>query len=371
MSMKKLKNVIYNTQGYGSITGQLMRHDFDPGALRPFLRNAEDPRSFLSLSTGQLNRKTGRVGRETVPLHNAEASLTRDEWKLIDRAVVRAAMPRMKAWDDLRAANSLTIPNGMGKTVLESTMMGDITGAQINMDGLARVDGDRLHFDTTGVPLPIISKDFSLSLRQVMISRNGSVPLDTTLATLAGRKVAEEVEKLTIGIGGGYQFAGRGLYGYKNFPGRQTKELTHPEESGWTPKTLVSEVLEMLIMEQDAGFYGPYKIYVGRGWTLYLEQDYSDTKGTNTLRQRIAQLDGVGSLQTLDYLDEFDIIMVNMTEDVARGIVGMDITTLQWEQQGGMELKMKIMCIMVPQLRGDFYGDCGIIHGSAAEPDES
>lgn len=370
MAMKRIKNVIYNSTGYGSVTGMLMRHDFDPGALRPILAN--NGVSYLSLSIGKFDHKKHRVLRENVPLHNAEAALTRDEWKVIDRAIVRAAQPRLKAWADLRSANSITIPNGMGKTVLETTVMGDITGAQISMDGLSIADQDRLHFDIAGVPLPIIHKDFSISLRQLAISRNSSVPLDTTLAELAGRKVAEEIEKLTIGTGDGYTFAGRGLYGYKNFPGRQTKEITHPEETGWTPKTLVQEILEMVIMMQDQGYYGPYRVYIGRGWTLYLEQDYSDTKGDNTLRARIARLEGLsGGLQTLDYLDPFDIVMVQQTQDVARGVVGLDLTTMQWEQQGGMEIKMKVMAIMVPNLRGDFYGNCGIVHATAVNSDES
>lgn len=363
MTMKKVKNVIYNGSGYGSIAGQLIHHDFDPGALRPFI--GRNGKAFKSLSTGLYNRKRGGVDRQSVRIGNSEAVLTRYEWKQIDRAVVQAAQPRLKAWQDLRSANSITIPNGMGKTVLETTKMGDISGAQINMDGLSIVDQDRFAFDIDGVPLPIVSKDFSLSLRQVSISRNGNQPLDTTLATMAGRKVAEEIEKLTIGFGDGYSFAGRGLYGYKNFPGRQTKELTHPTDTIWKPKVMVAEMIEMIVQMQNSGFYGPYQVYVGRGWTEYLEADYSDLKGDYTLRQRIQRVENVGGMSTLDYLDPFDVLMIQMTEDVARGVVGMDLTTLQWEQQGGMEIKMKVMAIMVPNLRGDFYGDCGIIQGTA------
>lgn len=373
---KKLKNGFVGSTGYGSIGGQLMKHDFDAGALRPYIENSDGSgESYIDVATGESRysrrRKKNVPVRNAVRLRNAEAALTRDEWKAFDDAVIRAAQPRLKAWRDLRSANSITIPQGMGKTVLESYSMGDITGAQINMDGLAIADQDRIHFNTTAVPLPIISKDFSLSLRQVMISRNGSVPLDTTLASMAGEKVAEEIEKLTIGIGDGYQFAGHSLYGYRNFPGRQTISLTHPDDGDWTPKIFVSELLQMVIMMEDAGFYGPYKIYRGRGWTEVLELDYSDTKGDNTLRARAMKLEGVSGMETLDFMPEWDMVMVNMTSRTARGIVGMDLTTLQWEQQGGLELKMKVMAIMVPEMRGDFYSNCGIVHGVATAPEES
>jgi hypothetical protein len=55
------------------------------------------------------------------------------------------------------------------------------------------------------------------------------------------------------------------------------------------------------------------------------------------------------------------MVMVQMTPDVARAVNGMDITTVQWESQGGMRLNFKVMCIQVPQLRADYYGNCGIL----------
>jgi hypothetical protein len=42
----------------------------------------------------------------------------------------------------------------------------------------------------------------------------------------------------------------------------------------------------------------------------------------------------------------------------------MEITTLQWETHGGMMQNFKVMAIMVPQIRGDFNGNTGIVHGS-------
>jgi hypothetical protein len=47
-------------------------------------------------------------------------------------------------------------------------------------------------------------------------------------------------------------------------------------------------------------------------------------------------------------------------------VIGMDVTTVQWETHGGMRLNFKVMAIMVPQLRSDFNGNAGIVHGSTA-----
>jgi hypothetical protein len=55
-----------------------------------------------------------------------------------------------------------------------------------------------------------------------------------------------------------------------------------------------------------------------------------------------------------------------MTSDVARAINGMDITTVQWETQGGMRVNFKVMAIQVPQIRSDFNGRTGIVHATTA-----
>jgi hydroxymethylglutaryl-CoA reductase len=60
------------------------------------------------------------------------------------------------------------------------------------------------------------------------------------------------------------------------------------------------------------------------------------------------------------------LILVQLTKDVARAVVGQDITTIQWEEKGGLVLKFKVMAIMVPQLRATFAGNCGILHANAS-----
>ncbi len=113
---------------------------------------------------------------------------------------------------------------------------------------------------------------------------------------------------------------------------------------------------------------------------------------TKTLRQRLKDIDGIQDIKRLDFLfasapasttgpggeelvaggggtsggNPFTFIFVQMTPDVARAVNGMDITTLQWESVGGQRLNFKVMAIQVPQLRADFYGNSGILHGTTA-----
>lgn len=349
---------ILNGQGIGDVASQLMAAGGDPNALRPWVGN--DNRSYIAVNQG------GKYVAQ--PLTNATATLRKDDWKLLDRAIVKAAKPRLKAVADLRSMGlTFNIPNGMAKTVLETETVGDINPARISMDGLVQSQSDRPLFELTNLPLPIIHKDFDFSLRHILTSRNGGSPIDTTMAELAGRQVAEAAEKLLIGTYGSFAFGGGTIYGYTNFPSRMTKTMTAPTASGWTPATCVTEVLAMRAQCAAAYHYGPYMLYTSSAWDTYLDTDYSAAKGNNTLRQRIEAINNISGVKTLDYLNTsnaFVMVLVQLTPDVVREVIGMDITTVQWESKGGMQLNFKVMAILVPQLRSDQNSNTGIVHAT-------
>lgn len=347
-------DLILNGQAQGAVATTLLNNGFDVAALRPWI--GADGRTYIALNQG------GK--RIAVPTSNATATLRKDEWKILDDAIVVAAKERLRAVADLRSAGlTFSIPNGMSKTVLETETQSDITPATISMDPARQGEGDRPEYELSNLPLPVIHKDFYFNARQVAVSRNSGSPLDTTMAQLAARRVSEEAEKLVIGVGQTVKYGGGQVYGYTNFPERiTTVSLTDPTDSGWTPKILLGEVLEMRQASVDSFHYGPYVLYVAPAWDRYLDDDYSDQKGDNTLRQRLQQISSISDIRTLDHLTDFDMVLVQQTSDVARLVMGMDITTVQWETMGGMRLNFKVMAIMVPQLRSDFNGRTGIVH---------
>ncbi len=116
----------------------------------------------------------------------------------------------------------------------------------------------------------------------------------------------------------------------------------------------------------NAYHWGPWRLYNSPGWDTYLDKDYSASKGDNTLRDRLLKIRGISSIETVDYLSDYQLVLVQQTSDVCRIVIGMDITTLQWESHGGMQLNFKVMAIMVPQMRSDVNDRTGIVHGTAA-----
>lgn len=350
-------DLIINGQAQGAVAATLLQNNFNPTVLRPWV--GADGRSYIARNEG--------AKLVAVPTMNA-ATLRKDEWKVIDDAVILAAKERLRAVADLRAAGlTYTVANGMAKTVLESEAMTDITPARVSMDPATQGESDRPTFDLVNLPLPVIHKDFHFNARQVAASRNGGSPLDTTMAQLAARRVSEEAEKLVIGSGTSINYGGGQIYGYTNFPNAiTTVDLTAPDATGWVPATMVQEVLAMRQASEDARHYGPWVLYNSPAWDRYLDDDYSASKGDNTLRQRLEAINGINAVRTLDHLDGFKLVLVQQTSDVVRLVIGMDITTVQWETQGGMRLNFKVMAIMVPQLRADANGNTGLVYANAA-----
>jgi hypothetical protein len=183
--------------------------------------------------------------------------------------------------------------------------------------------------------------------------------------------VAESVEKLATGTFGQYSFGGGTVYGVTNFPSRITHTVTAPTTSGWTPSVAVTQVLEMMQKSRVKKHYGPWKLYVSSAWDGYMDRDYSTSYAGETLRSRLQKINGITGIDTLDYLETvpgagsgFVMILVQMTPEVVREVIGLELQTLQWETEGGLEIHYKVMCVMVPQLRKDFYGNTGIVHGA-------
>ena len=354
----------------------------------------------------QQHRIIDLVNSGKVPLAlvaNATA-LRKEEWLELDRVVLRAARYRLRAWADLAAANSFGGFNGMAKTILEHETMSDPGEAVIDMDGLTDARTDEPLFQLQGLPLPITHSDFWFSARKLAISRNTGTPLDVTMGESAGRRVAESIEKVTIGMNTGPLFGGAStqqggygrasqVYGYVNFPARLTNTLLYlptgngRSGTGWKPADTLADVLGLLDALRLNKFYGPFMCYHSNDWDQYMDNDYILTGGnvaTQTLRNRLRSIEGIQDVRRLDMLfasqlssasgpgtdvdatlHPFTLLLIQMTPDVARAVNGMDITTVQWEAVGGMRLNFKVMCIQVPQLRADFYGNCGIMHAYA------
>lgn len=344
----------------GDVGAQLLAANMDVNILRPYI--GPDNKHYVTQNV--FDRRTGKVTPVSVPLSNAVATLRHDEWLAIDDVVVRSVRNRLRLVADIRGAGLEFRVNGMTKMALETSTMTRAGRATLSMDPARISESDRPEFDTALLPLPICHMDFYFNLREIAVSRAGGNPLDTVMIEEAGTAVGEELEQLTLGTLPSYTYGGGTVYGLLNFPSRAITTLTNPAAVGWTPNVLINQLLAMRKQSTDRKRFGPWVLYVSPDWDLYLDADYSATKGINTLRQRILDIEGFSDIRQLDYLTGLQIVMVQMTAQNIRMVVGLDLTTVQWDTIGGMRKNFKVMALMVPQLRSDGDGNSGIVHGS-------
>lgn len=351
------QDIILNGRATGDVASVLLANNFDVRALRPFL--GPDNVSYITMNHGD--------SEIAVPTGNASATLRKDQWQMLDTAIVKAAKERLRVVSDFRGAGlQYVLQNGMAYTVLQTERQSDINDATISMDGIRQGENDRPLFDLMNLPLPIIHKDFSFSTRQIATSQNpGGSPLDTTTAELAARRVAEKAERYMLGLED-YTYGGGQVYGFLNFPQRMTKAMSTPD--GTNNATVLAEVLQMIDQSRASNHYGPFMLYCSPNWAPWLDADYSIQYPNLSLRQRLRNIEQVRDVRTVDYLpsDAYTMVLVQMTSDVVRVVVGMEMMTVQWDSHGGMQKNFKVMTILVPQLRADYNGNTGIVHGTAS-----
>ncbi len=350
--------------GQGDLAAYLAANGrMDAGRLRPFVDPATG-KSYITYYAGgdPKNPKSYKVQQI-----QTNATLRRDEWKLLDEAVLRVAESRLNGIQDLiNRGLTYDIGSGMNSTVLEWHDMSDALSAELTMDGITRAQGDRPVYSANYLPLPIIHADYELNARVLAASRNLGTPLDTTLAERAARKVNEKLESLLF-TDTVYSFGGGTIYSYLNHPQRN-KINANPN---WTNTTktaeaIITDVLTMKKKSIDNFFYGPWVLYVPTAYETRLDKDYSASGASlQTIRERILKISGIFDVKVIDMLPTDNILLVQMTSDVVRLVRGMGIQNVEWQQEGGMITKYKVMTIQVPQIRADQTGKCGVVHMAA------
>jgi hypothetical protein len=369
----------------GSVITPRAGSRFDPGIHKPYF-DPKTGRPMVTVNTGRYkyDKKLGYevpIKEEVLvrdlmdegiwsPTFNA-TSLEKLQWIKLDSLIIAAARQRLRAWADLMAASPYGGFNGMGKTILEHQTMNDPGEAIVDMDGLSEIRSDARKFQLEGIPLPITHSGFRYNRRELEISRSSGIPLNVRDAEAAGRRIAEKLEDTVVGDVAGMDFGdstdysrASKVYGYTNYPDRATTTLTTP--TGSNPEVTVANVLEMRDALYNNQFYGPFILYHSKDWDRYLDNDYARLGGSNanmTLRDRLRRIEGISDVRRLDRLDDtYTFILMEMSSNVAQAVNGMDITTIQWETHGGMQIHFKVLCIQVPRIFSDIDGNCGICH---------
>jgi hypothetical protein len=364
---------LLNGLGQGSSLQRLLNSGMDPAVLRPW--SETDPRSglptgrnFITVNEknadGSVKVKDGKPVRRNI-ITNAPATLRVEDWRRIDTEVMMAAKPVLNFWNLIYGRVPYNVPNGMATIAIQHAVATGDASATISMDPIRKGERSRPTLDTALIPMPIIHSDGSFSAREIAVSRGyngqGSLPLDTTNIQLSTRKIAETLEQLALGTASSYSYGGGTVYGVGNFPQRSTKVLTSPLAGGWTPATLLNELLAAIQTMKDNFYYGPYVALYSTAWNTVFAKDWS-TYYSGSVRARLAEgLPEISEWVQSTWLSGYRIILMQVTPDVVQAIQGIPLTVVQWEEQGGFEQCFKIIVLRIPRVRADANGKTGIM----------
>lgn len=341
---------ISNGAGSGAVSSRLLASGMETGVLKPWI--GKDGRHYM---TKMVNGKG-----VAVPINNT-ATLRKDEWKQMDDAILFSAQERLVGVADLYSRNLVyRIGNGLGKTVLEYEDLNEMTAAELTMDAVTPSQKDRPQYDLKYLPLPIVHKDFSFNIRALNASRTTGQPLDVTAGMQASRQVSEKVEDILFNGASTYTYGGGSLYGYTDLPGRNSVTLSVLwDASAKTGQDIIDDVKSMKQASIDAKHYGPWILYVSSNYETILDDDYK-TESDKTIRSRLLEISGIQEVKIADKLADDKAVLVQTTSDVVRMVEGLPIQTVEWQEGGGFTTNFKVLTIMVPQIRTDQAGNCGV-----------
>jgi len=297
------------------------------------------------------------------------ATLRKDEWIRLDQTVIRTARIRLNAVADVVSRGFVDRINGLRTQILQWERESRTEEVNVSMDPQVLGRSEAVDFDLVSLPLPIFHANYTIGIRQLETSRNTGQPLNTSMARNKTRDVAEKVEDTLVNGLDGYKYGSGSdqgtVYGYLDFPDRGTYTIP----AAWdlpatTGKDIVTDVLAMRQLAIDAKHYGPYILYVPANYEGKLDEDYSENKGDNTIRERILNIDSIEEVKVLDTLPDDNVVLVQMTRDTVEMVEGLPLSNTEWDTRGGMSHNFMIWTIMIPRLISDYEGNCGIVQGS-------
>lgn len=329
----------------------LMGAKLDPGLMRPWI--GSDGKTYITMNTPQ-GLKTQQIA--------AYGTLRRDQWKELDRVVLETAKYRLTGIQDL-IDNNLVLPlaNPLAVIELETHRIKEAMSAIVSMEPAVRGPKDRPVYDSVFIPIPIVHADFSIGRRPLEASKKwGGNSLETDSVRLATDRVSERLEEMLFGDET-YAYARGTIYSYVNFPDRSQVTLVESWETA-DPEDILADVQAMIRMSLDSRHYGPWILYIPPNCATVVDRDYTNENGGMTIRERLLKIESLQDIKMAPLLADDNYLLVEMQPTTVRLIRGMDPTPVQWQTNGGFVNEYKVLAILVPEIRSDAYGRCGIVH---------
>jgi uncharacterized linocin/CFP29 family protein len=360
--MENQNSLIIN-QGYIG-EGQIL----NPLSMRPY-RNARGIPVVAELSGIRQNADGSQspVYRERQVFTNALLRLR--DWEAIDAEVTDVMRQPLVGVNDLLSAGLTTNLGGIGVSLTTYEQISDMSAASVSMSVTPKKgENDGVAFTPISIPVPIISKPFTLDIRTLDASRrNGHEGLDTTQVRVATIKVRETMESMLFTGSPAIQVDTFKIYGYKNAPYRDTATAAQYGGADWgtadgnAHKTIVG----MISALNAKGFFGPFGLYVNA--TQYAELLALTGDGNFSTTQLDVILRTIPDLKFVRRTSSLvagECVLVQLTKEVVDYAIGMDVTPVSWQEFGGLVNEFRVMAAAVARIKYDANLSCGVAHAT-------
>lgn len=298
------------------------------------------------------------------------STLERDEYETLSSRIIQTYKRNLVGLDDLQSEGlvrnvSLATQVDLWQTLTETTE------ADITMDGEDQTGADRVQYDTQGVPIPIVHKDFRIPQRELQTSRNMGNDLRTDTAAEVSRSVTEMAEQMLFQGWNPAVDTARGdswqVYGYTD-----SEVSAAVSGSDFGTATNIRDVFTATIDKlMDENNQSP----AGDGFLTYISQTQyrqyrnavdPDGDGNLTVRERVEdEFDmELGPIKSVpDYvLPDGEMVMVNPAPDVVELALAEDLQTLEWTSGSGMSNFYKVLWAGAPEIKTDANSNYGVAH---------
>jgi len=292
-------------------------------------------------------------------------TLEEEEWETLSDRMVSVYQETTVGIEDLQDAG-LTRDLSLATKVDLWSRGGEMSDADVTMDGETRSQEDRPTYSTSGVPIPIVHKDFRVSDRDLQSSRRMGNDLRTDGVAQATVSVTEMLERIlfqgwdpTVRDSSGDTFT---LYGYTTHPNRNTVAGSDWGTAGNIRDDIVSSLDALDTDERTAGGFWMY--VAPTQYREFRSAVDPDGDGNLTVRERVTnEFDPeIGAVRRASFLPDGEAVMVDPSPDVVELAVAEDVQTIEWQSGSGMTNHYKVMAAMAPEIKADSSGQSGVVH---------
>ena len=339
----------------------------DPLTMRPYI-NARGM-NVVAYRDGVKQNAEGKM----VPILKEKpvflnALLRKYDWEKIDAAVIDVMRQPLVGISDLLSAGLTNPLGGIGVSISTYEQLSDMSPADVSMSVTPRKgQDDRVAFTPQSIPVPVISKPFSIDIRTLSASQRGQgESLDVTQARVATLKVRESLEDMLFN-GSTISVNGFPIYGYTNHPHRDTAAASAYGggdfgTDGNAHKTIVGMIAALVAQ----GCTGPWGVYVA----TTQHQQLNQLTGVNLSETQLSvikrTIEDIRFIRRAPRLADGQVLVVQMTQEVVDLSIGMDVTPVSWQEYGGMVNEFRVMTAAVPRIKFDANNVCGVAHATGA-----